>query len=288
MNSHEISSIQSGVDKLPAEKVTGEETPPSKALSEYFAQSVPPESRKQSGPAAPKCQIPEERTAVVIQTDQPVVIAPNPYTDGEPTPYAPAEPVHPVPWGRPGETVPNKFEDPLRFTTELLNATKKEAYNLETVGDCGKGVRLGLNDTNMGFHIEENMIINGTLYSWRSATQLGEYLYGTGLFDRIPLSKIQFHLQDGFIVVRHWNPQIQHLRGEDEGDIAVISHDGMQYNDHSDKFKSNNPRYDQSYVLIPKGYPMSFDQIDDTVVPAAPKTVPRRRTPIHNWRGRRY
>jgi hypothetical protein len=208
----------------------------------------------------------DERTLVPNH----VLIAANPYTEGEPQPYHPEDPVHPMPWGRPGETVPNKIEKPNEFAKSLLTATQQAAAKIETVDDCAHGVREALNDLNTGFHINDDMMIDGEKYRWRSATQLGEYLSASGLFDVVPLNKIQNKLEDGFIVVRHWNNQLIHARGEDRGDIAVISHNGYQYNDHHEPYQPNESRYNGGYVLVPKGYVYQNEPIH--FVP--PKTHP--------------
>ena len=203
-------------------------------------------------------------------------LPPNPYIDGQAIPYNPNGPVQTVPWGRPGETVPSRIDDPLAFTRALLQNVEDEARKLHTVGDCGKGFRLGWNDFKGPYHMEDTMNIRGNDYRWRSATQQGEYLTRSGLFDKLPLKSVQDHMHDGYIVVRPWIDSLVKKYGEDKGDIAVVSHHGMQYNDHSEPFRADNGRYnpDKSYVLVPKGYSVAAaekaEKADDAAAPPAP------------------
>jgi S1-C subfamily serine protease len=166
----------------------------------------------------------------------------------------------PVPHGRPGEFVPAAL--PTDFNQQMLRETKGAAAQLRTIGDCGRGVRMALNQ--LGFHIDDH----------RYATQLGQHLKDSGLFNAVPLDQAG-KLEPGMIVVRNWNQGvIRGHHGVNKGDIAVVDGRGGQFNDHAQQFHPDGGRYRNSYVLIAKGQDSS--QVADRPKPAQPAgTVPR-------------
>ncbi len=219
----------------------------------------------------------DERTLPI----KPPTFGENPYTDAQPIPYKPGDPFHPVQWGRPGETVPSLLDKPNEFTKNVSTAVQAAAARISTINDCARGVREGLNAMNIGFNINSDMTIDGHKYGWRTAVQFGEYLSKSGLFDSVPLDQIKDKLEDGFIVVRHWNDALIKQRGQDSGDIAVVAQNGYQYNDHSEPFQRDEWRYKDGYVLIPKGYIWQNKPID-VIQPKHPIT----RTPTtSHWHG---
>jgi len=198
------------------------------------------------------------------------IFTPSPYIAGQATPYDPINPPHAVPFGRPGETVPSRILYPNAWSKDYLNSVETAASRIykEThghTGDCGRGIREGANDMNRGFNMFSDTKSGDVNLRWRSAMQIGDYLYATGLFDKYPLEQMKHQLRDGFTVVRPWTDAVNNAEkwktgGENKGDIAVVSHNGYQYNDHTEPFEFNNSRYDMkgSYVLVPKGY--NFDK----------------------------
>jgi hypothetical protein len=263
-----LSSTEEGSDRLRAEWLVAQTVDASPKVTDPAAKTAEPTAKPTDAVAKPA----EPTTKPADPTDKladspasapdtmPHTVA-NPYIEGEPTPYEPLGPVHAVSWGRPGETVPSRIDDPQIFLKQLLQTTIQIARQIQQqrhgqTGDCALGVRKGLNEMALGFQINDDTVIGNQQQRWRSAVQLGDYLTKSGLFDVYPLAQMHGRLEDGFIVVRNWTDFRTKTKGqgENKGDIAVVSRDGRQYNDHSEPFDFNDPLYKDGYVLVPKGY----------------------------------
>jgi hypothetical protein len=135
------------------------------------------------------------------------------------------------------------LSDAARFMSNLAQSAEQRLMNgIQTVGLCARGVRKTLNA--MGFHIEPG----------RPATELGEYLHRTGNFDKIPISELKGQPPEGAILVRNWNHKVIAAQGRNIGHIAIVGHNGKEFSDHIAHTKPDGGYYQNSYVLVPKGY----------------------------------
>ncbi len=169
------------------------------------------------------------------------------FTDKE-QPAAVPFPAH----NRPGETMPNRIEDPDEFMKDLAAAAidvGAAAYRAK--GQCAAGFRLAINEIPM-WHIEGGTVdvsINKDINGWRSGVQMALDFAQTGLFDVIPLSKLGYkNLKEGYIVGRYHYPDYvkdhPSWKGEDFGDIDVMTK--------KHKPPDDGDMYHDSFVLIPK------------------------------------
>lgn len=132
-----------------------------------------------------------------------------------------------------------------QFTNALVQAAQEQASEMGGSGLSARGVRLAL--ARMGESVETSP----------TAVALGQKLYESGKYDRIPYSEAE--AKPGDILVRPWSQERQAARGGNIGDIMVITGRNAEgrlqgANDHHvTNVQPDGKNYSGSYILRYKG-----------------------------------
>jgi len=169
--------------------------------------------------------------------------------------FTDVEPPKPVPLdarNRPGETRPDRIDNPDQFMKDIAAAAiEVGAHKLWAKGKCAQGARLAFNEL-PHWNIEGGVVdkvINKDPNGWRSGIILAKDLADTGLFDVIPLKEFGYkNLKEGHILGRYHYPDYVKDRpswgGEDYGDIDIVTKVHRPPND--------GDTYHSTFVLVPK------------------------------------
>lgn len=169
--------------------------------------------------------------------------------------FTEVEPPKPVPLdgrNRPGETRPDRIDDPDAFLKDLAAAAiEVGAHKLWAKGKCAQGARLAFNEL-PHWNIEGGVVdkvISKDPNGWRSGIIMAKDLAESGLFDVIPLKEFGYkNLKEGHVLGRYHYPDYVKDRpswgGEDYGDIDIVTKVHRPPND--------GDTYHSSFVLVPK------------------------------------